>query len=157
MRKLFLYDTGSVTHDTLRIMRKKLYTCSPLTKSPDFFWQSISELEDNGIFVLLSHGDNNGPLAVEGDVGKDINLNRFSEIINTKKLTLYLLSCHTGLPPCETILTTNNVTFVAPKGKAVFRTVGDEVIYIYSKNGETNPGWAGSLQPDRENKPLNLP
>mgnify|MGYP006974269731 CR=1 FL=1 len=37
MNKLFLYDDGSVTSDTLRIMRRKGYSCQPLTEDPDFF------------------------------------------------------------------------------------------------------------------------
>ena len=157
MNKLFLYSVGSVTSDTLRIMRRKGYSCQPLTEDPDFFWTSISALKNGDVFVLLSHGNERGPLAVRGDEGDDIDLTKFSKDISEKNIKLYLLSCHTGLPPCETILTANGVNFVAPLGLAVFETVGEDMINIHSKEGQTNPGWAGRLSPGRATKSLFLP
>lgn len=160
MEKLFLYDAASVSTDTLLIMKRKGYTCKALTKDPGFFWQSIFELEEDGVFVLLSHGDNNGPMMVEGSDNakcKNIDLKKFSEILNEKRLKLYLLSCHTGVHPCETILRENNVSFVAPKGMAVFGTVNQEVINVLSKDGNTYPGWVGPLCPNRASKALYLP
>lgn len=157
MSKLFLYDQASASTDTLTVMKKKKYVCKALTNDPDFFWQSISALEPSSIFVLLSHGDKNGPLAVAGTTGEDIDLNRFSEIIKNKKLALYLLSCHTGLEPCGSILTENKLNFVAPKGEAVFQTIGSEQISVFSKDGTTFPGWTGPLSPNRPNKALPLP
>ncbi|ENE4240220.1 hypothetical protein ABNH60_003431 [Salmonella enterica] len=158
MNKLFLYDKDSVTTDTLRIMRtKKGYTCLPLTDDPEFFWSSISTLQKGDVFVLLSHGNKNGPLAVEGCYGDDIDLKMFSNVIKEKNLSLYLLSCHTGCDPCGKILTDNGVNFVAPLGLAVFQTVGSETINILSKEGDIYPGWAGPLCPGRGVTPLSLP
>ena len=157
MAKLFLYDDASTTRDTLRVMTRKGYTCTALTENADFFWDSMSELEENSIFVLLSHGDKNGPLAVAGTEGDDIDLDRFSDIISDNNLTLYLLSCHTGLDPCGTTLSGENLNFVAPKGTAVFQTVGDETINVLSKDDQTYPGWTGPLSPSRASKALSLP
>lgn len=157
MSKLFLYDSASASTETLNVMRRKGYTCNALTNDPNFFWQSLSGLGNNSIFVLLSHGDKNGPLAVEGTVGDDIDLTRFGNIISQRNITLYLLSCHTGLDPCGATLTQHNLTFVAPKGTAVFQTVGTETINVFSKDGEVYPGWAGPLSPNRPNKALSLP
>ena len=157
MAKVFLYDTASTTVDTLRVMRRKGYVCTALTNDPAFFWQTISAIDNKSIFVLLSHGDKAGPLAVEGNVGDDIDLERFSKIILEKELTLYLLSCHTGLDPCGSTLLRNKLNFVAAKGTAVFQTVGDEVITVLSKDDDTFPGWAGPLSPNRPNKALYLP
>ncbi|WP_139281205.1 hypothetical protein [Serratia plymuthica] len=157
MSKLFLYDQDSASTDTLTVMRKKKYVCTALTNDPDFFWQSILALEPSSIFVLLSHGDKNGPLAVKGTVGDDIDLTRFSDIIKKNKLALYLLSCHTGLDPCGSTLTKNGLNFVAPKGAADFQTIGSEQISVFSKDGTTFPGWTGPLSPNRSNKALSLP
>ena len=157
MTKLFLYDPASTTSDTLTVMRRKEYICTALTNDPDFFWTTISNLAAGSIFVLLSHGDENGPLAVAGTEGEDIDLNRFSTLILNNNLTLYLLSCHTGLDPCGSTLTQKKLTFVAPKGTAVFQTVGSETINVYSKDDDTYPGWAGPLSPSRPSKALSLP
>lgn len=157
MNKLFLYDENSVLPATLGLMNRKGYTCWPLSENSDFFWQSISKLENGAVFVLLSHGNESGPLAVKGDKGHDIDLNKFSSVIKEKNLLLYLLSCHTGRDPCGKTLTDNNVQFVAPLGLAVFQTVGTDMINIHSKEGKINPGWAGPLSPDRATKPLFLP
>ena len=48
------------------------------TDQPKFFWDTISSLENKSIFVLLSHGDTKGPLAVKGTSGGDIDLTTFS-------------------------------------------------------------------------------
>ncbi len=157
MSKLFLYDKASTSTDTLTVMRRKGYICKALTADPNFFWNTISEFDNYGIFVLLSHGDENGPLAVAGTQGDDIDLDAFSDLILQKGLTLYLLSCHTGLDPCGSILSQKGLDFVAPKGTAVFQTVGAEAVNVFSKDGGAFPGWVGPLRPSRPNKPLSLP
>jgi len=157
MSKLFLYDPASVTRDTLAIMLRKGYQNVALTNDTDVFWKAINGLADGSIFVLLSHGDKNGPLAVAGNVGDDIDLEVFSDLINKKQLTLYLLSCHTGENPCGATLEQNKVDFVAPKGYADFKTTGNETITVESKEGDKYPGWAGPLAPNRASKSLSLP
>jgi hypothetical protein len=155
--KLFLYDLASVTKETLRVMARKKYTCTPLTDDPKEFWKQLESLTEGSTFVLLSHGDKKGPLEVKGTSGKDIDLAKFAERVFKKKLTLYLLSCHTGNDPCAQALTKGSVTFVAPIGAAVFQTTGDETVSVYSKEDSKFPGWAGTLAPNRANKAISLP
>lgn len=158
MKKLFLYDAASITAETLAVMRRKGYTCIKLTADPEFFWGQIRTLEDMDVLVLLSHGDANGPLAVAGNEGGDINLKQFGKLISEKKLQLYLLSCHTGENPCANSLSDAKAQFAAPLGNAVFKTTGNETVTVLSKDGETFPGWAGELAPKgRASKPLSLP
>ncbi len=158
MTKLFLYDRESTTADTLRVMNRKGYTCKALTNNADFFWSEVEKLQTSDILVLLSHGDHDGPLAVAGQMGDDVDLVRLGGIVKQKSLKLYLLSCHTGLPPCATTLLSEGVPFVAPMGYAVFQTVGDEVVNVASKENDTFPGWAGPLSPPgRASKMLSLP
>ena len=156
MPKLFLYDPDSTNSDTLRVMRRKGYICMPLTNNPDFFWRAISDFQ-SGVLVLLSHGNEYGPLAVAGNQGNDIDLDRFARIIKANDLTLYLLSCHTGQDPCGSTLGSKGLEFVAPKGCAVFRTIGDEKIDVFSKDDDSFPGWAGPLGPSRASAALSLP
>lgn len=157
MAKLFLYDPNSVTRDTLTVMRRKGYQLVALTADPDVFWNAIAALGEGDTLVILSHGDNDGPLAVAGNVGEDIDLARFVDLVKEKKLSLYLLSCHTGQNPCGTTLTEGGLQFVAPLGTAAFQTTGDETVNVYSKNGSTYPGWAGPLSPSRASKAVSLP
>lgn len=157
MSKLFLYDPASVTKDTLTVMARKGYDCVQLTDDPNDFWKQLESLTDGSTFVLLSHGDKNGPLEVKGTSGNDIDLAKFALRVFKKKLTLYLLSCHTGNDPCAQTLTKGSVTFVAPIGTAVFQTTGDETVSVYSKEDSKFPGWAGTLAPSRASKPISLP
>lgn len=159
MNKVFLYDPASVTKNTLTVMKRKKYVLLELTDDPGFFWQVLDNLKMGDTFVLLSHGDKNGPLPIRGDKGKDIDLIRFATVLSKKSITLYLLSCYTGVDPCLSTLLKYKVHFVAPIGKAVFETVGDESIQVFSKNGNTFMGWAGSpdLTPGRANAALYLP
>ncbi|MDE3250370.1 MAG: hypothetical protein KGO82_17035 [Bacteroidota bacterium] len=159
MNKIFLYDPASVNPDTLHIMKWKKYVLLELTDNPKDFWLVLDKLGMEDIFVLLSHGDKNGPLPVRGDKGEDINLDRFAKLLNEKRITLYLLSCYTGQDPCSAILLERKVHFVAPIGKAEFQTVGNESIQVFSKTGKEFMGWAGSkgLTPVRASAALSLP
>ena len=159
MNKVFFYDPDSITKDTLTVLKRKKYICIALTDDPDFFWSTLLKLKEDDIFVLLSHGDKDGPLPVKGQYGIDIDLKKFAAILNKKTITLYLLSCFTGNDPCASTLLDLGVDFVAPKGNAVFKTIGDETIDVTSKEGNKFPGWAGTekLTPDRPNKALSLP
>lgn len=157
MEKIFLFDEYSINKATLQIMNRKGYQCIALTDNPNFFWDTIDAIPQGSVFVLLSHGDGNGPLAVRGDRGRDIDLGEFSRRIRAKGLTLYLLSCHTGLNPCGDYLLRAGLDFAAPVGEAVFKTIGTDIITVYSQDNGRDQAWVGPLSPGRLGKPLQLP
>ena len=130
-------------------------------------WEQINNLDNEGVFVLLSHGNKNGPLGVAGDTGNDIDLDRFVRDIGGKNIYLYLLSCHTGQDPCGAKLMNGTPiigNLAAPKGAAAMTASGDSVTVV-SKDGTTFPGWTGrgqgphgkSMVPSRPTKPIDLP
>lgn len=155
MDKVFIYDPASVTADTLRVMQRKGYTCIALDADPQTFWDAIAATAATGVLVILSHGDENGPLAVAGTVGDDVDLAALAAAVGGRRF--FLLSCHTGQNPCGATLTAAGLTFVAPLGTAVFETTGDETVTVKSMDGSEYPGWAGPLAPNRSNKALSLP
>ncbi|HVW99432.1 MAG TPA: hypothetical protein VHA52_03190 [Candidatus Babeliaceae bacterium] len=157
MAKVFLYDPAETTKDTLAIIKRKGYTCVELTDDPDVFWNTVENLGEGDVLALLSHGNANGPSDVTGTEGDDIDMDRFCEAMTDHNIELYLLSCNTGQDPCGETLSDNGVRFVAPKGCAVFTTVGTDQVLVYSKSGGEYKGWSGPLAPTRDNKSLSLP
>lgn len=158
MNKVLLYDKTSTSSATLTIMKCKGYCCKALTEDPVFFWNSISELKINSILVLFSHGDENGPSAVEGTEGGTIDVERFSNTLKERNVKLYLISCNTGSGNCGSALQKAKIDFVAPTGKAELQTIGSETINVFSRNPKKGShAWIGSLSPKRATHALSLP
>lgn len=102
MRKLFLYCPETAAHLdgmlTYFGSSNKNFTCVALEGQPEFFWDRINELDPGGTLVVLTHGDEGGPLLVKGNDGPPFTpLNDIHRLgMALENASLYLLSCHTG-------------------------------------------------------------
>ena len=160
-KKVFLYSDDAADKDARAAFKAKGYELVPLTADKKGFWSGVEKVENNGHFVLLSHGDKNGPLMVKGTEGSDMtdaDIKTLCDILIGKKATFYCLSCHTGLDPFAGKMAKTSCLFVAPKGFAVAES-SSAGVNVYSKEDGKYPGWSGSgsLVPNRATKPLNIP
>jgi len=164
--RVFIYCSETAGKDALTYFKKKDYVSCPLSDKPAYFWELINIVAENGVLVILSHGDENGPLMVAGTSGKDMTkeeIQKFGEILKTKKIALYLLSCNTGSGSFFNNLKDTGATFVAPLGYADVRE-SSAGLSAYSTNGKkdfgiTYLGWNGNGidSPNRASKPLVIP
>ncbi|WP_246793641.1 hypothetical protein [Burkholderia perseverans] len=163
--KLFLYSNDAANADTLRMFRNKGYDAVALTSDPAFFWQQIDKVASGGYLTIMSHGDSNGFLMVEGTSGKDMTdaeITSFGGKLKTANVTLYLLSCHTGSDPFCAKLTKTSCKFAAPKGYALANGTSQSLSVLSVTDPKasplTYPGWGGdpALYPNRPNKALDI-
>ena len=162
-QKVFLYSDDVADKDMKAFFKKKDYTAVALTDDPQTFWTAIETVEKDGYIAVLSHGDEHGPLMVNGTTGAEMTDTQIQSLGSTllkSNVTLYLLSCHTGLDPFLNKMTATKSQFVAPLGYAQTRSssAGTYVYSVKTEKGDTYAGWAGSadLVPSRNTKPLNI-
>ncbi|ALK32741.1 hypothetical protein [Burkholderia plantarii] len=164
-KKLFLYSTDAATGDTQKMFKNKGYEVVALTNDPAFFWKQIDKIEDKGFLAIMSHGDDNGFLMVDGTSGKDMTdteIDTFGTTLQKRGITLYLLSCHTGRDPfCAKLLKTH-CRFAAPIGYAEVKSTSQS-LSVYSVTDPKAvkveyPGWGGDpdLCPRRAASALNI-
>lgn len=161
-KKVFLYDPDSVPADALNMLGRLGFQCIKLTDDPGTFWLALASIDNDGSFVLLSHGNRDGPLMVAGDQGKDMTKSQVEALANTLVqggVTFYCLSCHTANGDFFETVDESGAAFVAPIGYASFRTSSVSVdAYSVTADGKSYLGWAGTkgLVPTRKTKPLNF-
>jgi hypothetical protein len=162
MKYLFLYCPETANSDATNYFNSKGYQIAPLDEDPQTFWDWVTSVDQDGILVLLSHGDENGPLMVKGHKGKDMSAGQITDFgarLVLRNIRLYLLSCETGKGAFAGSLAATGATFIAPMGLAEFKanSVG---VAVHSR-GETNKllGWYshGIAAPSRNSKPLVIP
>jgi hypothetical protein len=160
--KLFLYSDDAATRDTVGIFKNRGYSCVRLTDKAAFFWQQLGGLGKADILVLQSHGDDDGPLLVDGQRGDSMTEKEVGQLINmlvAKDISLYLLSCHTGRGQFARKLAEDaRAKWVAPVGFALVES-GAGVCNAYSVEGNVHHGWVGTLVPPRHRlgKALSIP
>lgn len=145
-QKVFVYCSETASQDTIASFKRRGYETKPLGEDPDIFWSIVVQLEEGSVLVLLSHGDENGPLLVRGDEGDDMSdddIKLLGEHLLLGKISLYLLSCHTGKNPFFDKLAATGASFAAPLGYASVES-GVGVCNAYSKEGSSYKGWKGN-------------
>lgn len=159
--KVFVYSSDSANQHTISIFRNRGYEPKALGDDDDIFWSILIQLEARSTLVLLSHGDENGPLLVRGNQGGDMSdedITTLGEHLRLGGITFYLLSCHTGKDPFFTKLKATGATFAAPIGYASVES-GAGMCNVYSKEDKTFVGWVGTgalagVSEQRKTKPL---
>lgn len=164
--RAFIYCPETAGKDALTYFKGKGYASYSLNEKPAYFWELIDIVAENGVLVILSHGDENGPLMVAGTSGKDMTkeqIQKFGGILKAKKVALYLLSCNTGSDGFFDTLKETGATFIAPLGYADVRE-SSAGLAAYSTNGKKELGieylgWKGNgiNPPSRSSKPLVIP
>jgi hypothetical protein len=162
-KKVFLCNKEA-DKDMVSFFKKKEYTVMVLTKEPKDFWTAVGMVDKGGYLALLSHGDEEGPLMVDGEMGDSMtkdDIQNFGKALVNANVTLYLLSCHTGNDPFFSALKATGCKFVAPLGfaKTQSSVAGTAVFSVEEGKAKTTfPGWVGhsDLVPNRGTKPLNI-
>lgn len=164
--RVFIYCPETAGRDALMFFKRKDYVCLPLNEKPAYFWELINTVSENGVLVILSHGDPDGPLMVAGTDGDDMTkeeIQKLGGILSAKKVSLYLLSCNTGGGTFFATLKDTGAKFIAPLGYADVRE-SSAGLSVYSTNGEKGlaakyEGWKGNgiEPPNRSTKPLVIP
>jgi hypothetical protein len=164
-QKLFLYDSDVASRDLLDYFKRKDYTSLALTPDPNFFWQQVASVGRNGFLAIMSHGNNKTFEIARGYPPVDMPANRvvqFGEDLQQRGVTLYLLSCHTGLDPLGQSLLSTRCLLAAPKGYAEVRssvaTVGVYSLVDPGAGTVRYAGWSGTegVIPNRDTTPLNI-
>lgn len=162
MKYLFMYCPETAISDTVNYFSGKGYSTAPLNDDPRTFWDWATAVDNDGVLVILSHGDADGPLMVKGKLGKDMTksqIDEFGAILVQKKVALYLLSCLTGSGGFAKSLATTGAKFIAPVGNAEVEANSLRVtVYSRSDEGKAS-GWFsnGIDAPSRNSKPLVIP
>lgn len=174
MENIFLYCPESANREAVIYFNAKGYQPRELSDNDSFFWETVNSVDNNGILVLYSHGDSNGPLRVKGhgsDPGTaafneeswdDDKIARFGGLLEGKNVTLILLSCHTGSGEFYDKLKQyfpdgGSRYLVAPKGYASIKSsnVSTGINSIKSENNTESAGW--SYSGTREKRTLDIP
>jgi membrane-bound inhibitor of C-type lysozyme len=164
-QKVFIYCSESASTDTVTYFKHKDYLCRPLNDDPKTFWNAISSSGSKATVVIYTHGDENGPLMVTGQVGDDMTdeeIVKLDTSLSPQNSTLYLLSCRTGSGIFKTKLDKTDLNYVAPLGYALLKS-SSAGVSAYSVNPERHTEhmkWGGKpvkLIPTRPGKPLNIP
>ncbi|MGN6229202.1 MAG: hypothetical protein ACTHNM_17390 [Dyella sp.] len=162
MKHLFLYCPDTVNSDGTNYFSGKNYQTAPLDDDPQTFWRWVTSVDEGGILVLLSHGDETGPLMVKGHRGNDMSdtqIQEFGAHLTLRNIRLYLLSCETGKGAFAEKLAATGATFIAPVGYAEFKTNSVGVAVHSRGEGSKLLGWYahGIEAPSRNAKPLVIP
>ncbi|MFC5583049.1 hypothetical protein [Rhodanobacter terrae] len=162
MKYLFLYCPDTANGDATNYFGNKGYQTAALDKNPQTFWDWVTSVDQDGILVLLSHGDETGPLMVKGHNGKDMDADQIREFgahLVQRNISLYLLSCETGKGAFAASLAATGATFIAPIGYAEFKS--NSVGVAVHSRGDKNEllGWFsnGINAPRRNASPLVIP
>jgi len=160
--KLFLYCPQTAPLAVVTIFGNRGFVAAKLTQNADDFFAGVNSVNQHGVLVLFSHGDQNGPLMVSGTVGENMSvdqLNALTDRLHDHGITFYCLSCYTGAEGTfSNALGAADINWVAPIGAANVKS-SSETIQVFStdkKGGDA--GWAGTqdLFPSRKVKGLQI-
>lgn len=185
--RVFLYcpeTAGKDAASTESAMKNRGYRCVKLTDNSKTFWDTVNSVQQNGILILLSHGDESGPLMVKGNDGKDMTdeeINALGTNLVSKKIAFYCISCNTGIlgtikdkngketPTFASSLCQTKAYVIAPNGKAKVNLFGSVSLSVIdtktTSDGREQPGrWvemkdgkSRELTEYRAAKPLPIP
>ena len=136
MAGFFIYSSREGTADVRKLALNRGYRLCPLNDDPATFWGYIAEAAAGGDpVIIVSHGNANGPLMVDGEYGADMThaeILALGTVLAAGCCELFVLSCHTGGGAFWNALITTQVSAVAPGGACSFGNVFDQAFVVKS-------------------------
>lgn len=139
---VFIYSPDAAYAGTRAAFKNRGYTLCALTDDPNAFDAYVASVAKDGFLVIMSHGDENSFLKVQGQDGGEgqevnaANVEAFGKNLHGRGITLYLLSCHTGGGALFTTLADTGLPCIAPIGYAEVQLIGGKMLQVFSKHRE---------------------
>ena len=143
---VFIYSPDAAAPGTRTIFKNRGYTLCALTDDPNVFNGYVGSVAKDGCLVIMSHGNKDGFLKVQGHDGNTdqelnaANCEAFGKDLHRRGITLYLLSCHTGAGAFFKALEGTGVSCIAPIGYAEVQLIGGKTLQVFSKHRELENG-----------------